>query len=424
VKVLHVLESSVPDVGGYTIRARAIVDFQRRTGLFPLVVTSPLFPSRNASVRLEHVDGVAYHRTNYIRTPSSAASKLGSYAVRALMLRRYRQAILEIAERERPDIIHAHSSYTNPQAAFPAARRLGVPLIYEVRTLWGESAVVEDGLRPDSWKHRLVWRLELNAMKRADLVVPIAKGIRDELMRRGIPPAKLAIVPNGVDSARFIPGPRDDARAEATGLAGSFVIGFIGSIRRLEGLATLLDAFKICRAQRSQVALVIVGDGPERKVLEAKAASLGLAGVTFTGNVPHTDVASWYSIMDVLVYPRMRAVINERVTPLKPLEAMALGKVCIGSDVGGLTELIRHDHTGVIFRADDAGDLAAALNGLMTDEPKMQRLRQDALQFVRRERDWSTIVPQYRELYERVIREKASQKVPMTVPGAASSHGR
>ncbi len=293
-KVLHVLESSVPDVGGYTIRARAIIDFQRRTGLQPVVVTGPLFPSKDPAVRVDHFDGVAYHRTNYIPAPASANSKLASYVVRALMLRRYRAAVMELARRERPDIIHAHSSYTNPHAALPAARSLGVPLVYEVRTLWGESAVVEDGLRPDSWKHRLVWRFELAAMRNADLVVPIAKGIRDELMRRGIAGEKLEIVPNGVDSARFVPGPKDEARARAAGLSGCFVVGFIGSIRRLEGLATLLEALRICQAGHAKIALVVVGDGPERVSLERQAAQMGLANVTFTGNVAHTEVASWY----------------------------------------------------------------------------------------------------------------------------------
>jgi glycogen synthase len=409
-KVLHVLESSIPDTGGYTIRARAIVEQQRHLGLEPVIVTSPLFPTKDPALTLEHFDGVRYYRTNYIPAPASARLKLGSYAIRLMMLSRYRRAVSEIARKEQPDILHAHSSYTNAYAALPAARRFGLPLVYEVRTLWGESAVVEDGLRPDSWKHRLVWHFELGAMRRADLVVPIARGIREELIRRGVPPSKLEVVPNGVDCARLIPSSRDEARASAAGLSGSFVIGFIGSIRRLEGLSTLLEAYTICRSQRSNVGLVIVGDGPERRVLEARAARLDLSGVLFTGNVPHAEVPSWYSIMDVLVYPRMRAVINERVTPLKPLEAMALGKVCIGSDVGGLMELIRHDDTGVIFRSDDPGNLASALLALMDDPACMERLSRSAIEFVRAERDWSAIVPRYAELYERLIRQKGSNQ--------------
>lgn len=409
-KILHILETSVPHTVGYTVRARTIADYQRRLGLEPVVVTSPLFLAKESPVAIEEYEGVRYYRTNHIRPPGSAKSKLSSYALRIAMAVRYRQAVLDIARRERPDVLHAHSSYANAYAAVPTARELGLPLVYEVRTLWGESAVVEDGLRPDSWKHRLVWRLELGAMRRADMVVPISQGIRDELMSRGIPSEKLEIVPNGVDTARFVPGLRDEPRAQSMGLGESFVIGFVGSMRRLEGLSTLLEAYALCRAKRQAISLVIVGDGPDRPALEAQARQLGLAGIVFTGNVPHSDVSSWYSIMDVLVYPRIKAVINERVTPLKPLEAMALGKICIGSNVGGLTELIRDNETGVIFRAGNAKDLAVSIMSLMDDPDRRDRLRRTALDFVKNERDWSVIAPRYVQLYERLIRETRDRK--------------
>jgi glycosyltransferase involved in cell wall biosynthesis len=167
-----------------------------------------------------------------------------------------------------------------------------------------------------------------------------------------------------------------------------------------------LQAYRICKANGRKMAVVIIGDGPERKVLQAEAERLGLDDVLFTGNVPHADVASWYSIMDVLVYPRIRAVINERVTPLKPLEAMALGKVCVSSDVGGLTELIHDGETGVVFRADDEKQLADVLTGLMNDPDRMARLRTSALSYVRTVRDWGRIVPKYADLYDRVVRAK------------------
>jgi PEP-CTERM/exosortase A-associated glycosyltransferase len=408
-KVLHVLETSQPHTVGYTVRARYIVDHQRRLGLEPVVVTSPLFPPKQPPERIEEYEGVRYYRTNHIRPPASARSKIGSYALRIAMALRYRRAVLEIARRERPDVLHAHSSYANAYAALPAARELALPLVYEVRTLWGEAAVVEDGLRPDSWKHRLIWQLELGAMRRATMVAPISRGIREELINKGIPSEKLEIVPNGVDSSRFVPGKRDQARAQSMGLADRFVIGFIGSVRRLEGLSTLLQAFGICRSQRQGISLVIVGDGPERSALEAQARQLGLAGVVFTGNVPHSEVSSWYSVMDLLVYPRIKAVINERVTPLKPLEAMALGKVCVASNVGGLTELIRDGETGVIFRAEDAAHLAATVLSLMDDPDRLRRLASAGLEFVRKERQWSAVAQRYQRIYGRLIQQQKQQ---------------
>lgn len=408
-KVLHVLETSAPHTVGYTVRANAILENQRRVGIDVVAVTSPLFPTADPTIEREEHGGVLYHRTNHIPAPGTARLKLVSYYRRLMMLNRYRRAVWEVATRERVDVIHAHSSYLNAYAGAEAARRLGLPLVYEVRTLWGESAVVEDGWRANSLKHRAIWRLELGAMRRADLVVPIARGIRDELVQRGVPANKLQIVPNGVDSAKFVPAPRDMQRAERVGLSGRFIAGFIGSMRKLEGLPTLIEAYRICKERGLNLGVVIVGDGPDKPAVEAKARELGLTDVVFTGNVPHAEVAGWYSIMDVVVYPRIRAVINERVTPLKPLEVMAMGKVCIGSDVGGLTELITDDRTGLIFRSGDAGHLADVLIRLQSEPALRERLGNDAMEYVHREREWLAIVKRYQEIYEGLVRSKSGR---------------
>lgn len=405
-KVLHVLETSAPHTVGYTVRANAILENQLKGGLDVVAVTSPLFPTNGKAPAHEDYGGIRYYRTNHIPPPASARSKLGSYWRRARMMSKYRRAVLEVARKERVDVIHAHSSYANAYAALPAARHLGVPLVYEVRTLWGESAVVEDGWRADSWKHRMIWRFELGAMQRADLVVPIAQGIRDELAGRGVPADKLRIVPNGVDTAKFLPRAKDQALAASVGLSDRFVVGFVGSMRKLEGLSTLLEACSICERNGVALSAVLVGDGPDRAHLQAKTRELGLTNVHFTGNVPHHEVAAWYSIMDVVAYPRIRAVINERVTPLKPLEVMALGKVCVGSDVGGLMELIKDQQTGLIFRAGDAGHLAQVLTALRADPASMSRLGQSAMAFVKNEREWSVIVSRYREIYDTLIQAR------------------
>ena len=398
-KVIHVLETSAPELVGYTIRGRYIVNHQRKLGLDPVVVTSPFFRGAGAR-RVDEIDGVRYYRSNHIPRPDKTSGRLRAYWTRLHMVRRYREFVAEIARKERADVIHAHSSYTNGLAAGYASEQLGVPFIYELRTLWGERAVVEDGWSPTSLKYRTVWRLELGVMRRANVVVPISRGIRDAVVDRGIDPAKILIVPNGVDTSVFVPRPADAALMQALNLTGCFVVGFIGSLGGLEGIPLLIDAFKEVHRRAPQVRLVIVGEGADRPRLQAAAIAAGLDHVIqFTGVVPHDQILRYYSVMDVLAYPRIDAKINQAVTPLKPLEAMAMGKVCLASDVGGLKELVDDNVTGLLFAAGNVGHLSKQILLLASDTELRARLSSEAQVFVRRDREWSTIASRYIGIY-------------------------
>jgi PEP-CTERM/exosortase A-associated glycosyltransferase len=370
-------------------------------GFNPLVVTSPFFRGADGQ-RTDDIDGVRYFRSNHIARPDRTRGRLAAYWTRMNMVRRYRKFVADVARRERPDIIHAHSSYTNGIAARYASERLGIPFIYELRTLWGERAVVEEGWSPTSIRYRTVWHLELGVMRRANVVVPISRGIRDAIIERGIAPETIVIVPNGVDTAVFVPRPADVSLVQTLDLAGCLVVGFIGSLGRLEGIALLIEAFKEVHRREPRARLVIVGDGPERDRLAASAAAAGLSGVVrLTGLVPHDQILRYYSVMDVLVYPRIDARINQTVTPLKPLEAMAMGKVCLASDVGGLKELVDDGVTGLLFARDDVRDLTEKILLLASDPDLRDRLSEQAQVVVRRDREWSVLVSRYADIYRR-----------------------
>jgi glycogen(starch) synthase len=408
-KVLHVLETSVPQLAGYTVRGRFIVNHQRRLGLDPVVVTSPFFPGAGGQ-RTDTIEGVRYIRTNHIARPDKTRGWLAAYWTRMNMVRRYCGFVAEIARRERPDVIHAHSSYMNGMAARYASTRVGMPFVYELRGLWADTAVVEDGLRANSIKYQAFWQLELAVVRRADMIVAISQGIRKTLVERGIDAEKIAIVPNGVDTDVFTPRAADVSLAQTLGLNGCFVVGFIGSVRRLEGLELAIEAFKEVHRREPRARLLIVGDGPDRNPLAAAAAHAGLDDVVrFTGSVPHDQVLRYYSVMDVLVYPRIDAFINQAVTPLKPLEAMALGKVCLASDVGGLKELVEDGVTGLLFAAGNARDLADKILRLASDPQTRERLAAQAQVTVRRDREWSTIASRYGDVYRRALAAKTHQ---------------
>ena len=119
----------------------------------------------------------------------------------------------------------------------------------------------------------------------------------------------------------------------------------------------------------------------------------------FTGRVPHDDVQRYYSIVDVLAYPRLPMRLTELVTPLKPLEAMAQGRLFVASDVGGHRELIRDGETGVLFRAGDAAALADAVERLWRERERWPDLRARARRFVEQERTWAASVARYRDVY-------------------------
>jgi len=405
-KILHVLETSLPNLVGYTIRAKYIVENQRLHGLDPVVVTSPFFRTENPGVELDQINGIRYYRTNHIRKPDPNGNKMVSLWTRFKMIQRYKKAVLDIARKERPDIIHAHSSYTNGHAANYVSRKLGIPSIYELRSLWGESAVVEDGLSPNSLKYKMVWRLELKAMREATRIIAISQGIKDEIVLKGIPAGKIDIVPNGVDTTIFQPLEKNTQLLNELHFNESFVVGYIGSIRKLEGLSLLLDAFRIINQKNPKIKALIVGDGPEREPLQQRAQRFNLQNIIFTGQVPHIEILNYYSVIDLFVFPRINAKINQAVTPLKPLEAMAVGKVCFGSNVGGLTELIKNDYNGMVFNIGDADDLAQKILSISTDKEKYTGLKENGLDWVRRERDWSVLIPRYLEIFKKVLEEK------------------
>jgi glycosyltransferase involved in cell wall biosynthesis len=238
-------------------------------------------------------------------------------------------------------------------------------------------------------------------MTRSDRVVTLSEGMRDELVARGVPPAKIAIVPNAVDVDLFVPVERDVALAADLGIAADeVVLGYISSLTHYEGVSYLLEAIARLAADGHPVRGLIVGDGPEYAALVAHAARLGLADrVLFTGRVPHEDVLRYYGLIDIFVIPRTADRVSQLVTPLKPLEAMATGRVVVVSGVDALREMVVAGETGLVFEPEDAGDLAAVVAPLIADEARRATLGRAARAWVCAHRTWEQNGRRYRDLY-------------------------
>lgn len=398
-RILHIFDHSLPLHSGYTFRSANILRQQRRMGWETYHLTSP--KQVGCKVMEEEADGLHFYRT---APPTGLTSQLPVLNQWALMQATERR-LQELAERLRPDLLHAHSPVLNAYPALHVGRRLGIPVVYEIRAFWEDAAVDHGTQSEGGLRYRLTKALETRAVRRADRVVTICEGLRGDLVARDIPAGKIGVVPNAVDAEAFVLGGRPDPELRARlGLTGSRVLGFIGSFYAYEGLDLLLAAMPRMLAAAPDIRILLVGGGPQEANLKAQARDLGVADkVVFTGRVPHAEVSRYYDQIDVLAYPRHSMRLTELVTPLKPLEAMAQGRLFIASDVGGHKELVRDGETGLLFRAGDVEALARrALEALALPDGGAA-LRAAGRRYVEEARNWPRSVANYREIYGQAL---------------------
>jgi PEP-CTERM/exosortase A-associated glycosyltransferase len=286
----------------------------------------------------------------------------------------------------------------NALPAIWAGRRLGLRTVYEVRTFWEDAAVSHGTSAEGSLRYRLSRGLETMALRRADAVVAICRGIRAEMASRGIPSDRITLVPNGVDAEWLQPRPRAGELADRLGLGTGPVFAYIGSFSFYEGLRFLIDAAPEFLQRLPGARLLVVGGGRDEEGLREVARRAGPA-VVLMGRIPQEQVRDLYTLLDVLVLPRRRIRLTEMVTPLKPLEAMAVGTPVLASDIGGHTELIADGQTGLLFKAESRDSLVEQAIRLAGDAELRRHVAGNARRWVQAERTWDRVVTGYLPIY-------------------------
>jgi PEP-CTERM/exosortase A-associated glycosyltransferase len=393
-KILHVLDHSLPLFSGYSFRSHSILLGQVAIGFSPVVLTSPKQGSKRDDV--DEFDGIRYYRTKVL--PDYFVGGL-PFVREARLVSRLAKRIGEVVHQEKVELIHSHSPSLNGLAALRVSAKLKLPLLYEARAFWEDAAVNHGTFRELSLRYRVSRSVESFLFKRATGVVTICNGMRDDLIQRGIKPERIQVVPNGVDLDFFQPMAPDPELVEKFALNGKLVFGFIGSFYRYEGLRFLLKTFPDLTAKLPGAKLILVGGGYDEQILRERAKAYGNT-VIFAGQVPHDSIKKFYSILDVFVCPREQIRLTELVTPLKPLEAMGMGKTVLASDVGGHQELIQHDKTGLLFRAGSEDDFLKQAVRAAKNTKLRARLGDEARRYVKGHRSWPQIVSRYRAIYE------------------------
>ena len=391
-RILHVLDHSLPIGSGYSYRSRSIVTVQKRLGLEPVVLTSPKHGSEFDG--RERVDGITHYRTG-------RAGGRVPFARELLLMVRLASRIIRVARAEGAELIHAHSPSLNGLSALWAGRRLGLPVVYEVRTLWEDAAVNHRTFTEGSLRYRVSRALETAVLRRADRVVAICEGIRSEVISRGIPSKRVTVVPNGVEAEWLEPRDRANDLATQLELGAGPVFGYIGSFSRYEGLPFLIEAMPELLARFPGARLLLVGGGRDEQAVHAAARRVGSA-VVLPGRVPQERVRDIFTLLDVFVLPRRRIRLTELVTPLKPLEAMAMGVPVLASDIGGHAELISDGETGLLFKAESSESLVEQAVRLGGDLRLRAGLAAGGRRWIEAERTWDRIVAGYLPLYRGV----------------------
>ena len=405
-RILYYASQSLPHhPSGYAIRTHWLVRHLRDRGWDVSVHTRHGYPNDRhdfsklpIAAAAAEVDGVSY-----------AFVPDRERGIRALDIEAYQAACVETLVRQaqavRPAVIHCASNFPVGLAGTEAARRLGIPSIYEVRGLWHMTRASKQPEYAASDHHELSERLEAEAARNADHVFAITAALRDILVERGVPADKITVLPNAVDIDAFGAREPDPALVARWQLGGRTVLGYIGGFKHYEGIDLLIDAAARLRATvGDRFRVLLVGDGPVRGQLEAQVARLGLGGlVTFTGAQPHASIAAYYALVDVLTFPRRGYPVCEVVSPLKPFEAMAMAKPIVVSDVRALTEIVEHGVTGLVHRRDDADSLAEALAECIARPDLRLELGQRAAAWTREHRSWPRIAAEVDAVYQRLI---------------------
>ena len=393
-RLLYCAHSVAPyNSNGYSTRTNGLVEGMASAGLDVVVAGRPGYPwdvktdvSPEESSSFEtRINGISHF---FSSGPSWTGDRLDHYLENSV------DSYVQVAMRSRAETIQAASNHVTALPALLAARRLGLPFIYEVRGLWEVTKASVNSQWNESEAFELAKKLETFVATAADLVFAITEQVREELIHRGVSPEKIVVLSNAVNTAKFSPLPPHRGTLESLGIPqGAPVIGYAGSLVEYEGLETLLEATKSLAENGHEFHTVIVGDGASLPRLVEKAKELGVTNkVTFTGRVKPSEVSKYMSVFDILPCPRIPLLITEMVSPLKPLEAMSAGKAVVLSDLAPLRDIAGTDGLRArLFQAGNAAHLAAVLAELIQDPLQREEMGRRARLWTVRERNWQKI---------------------------------
>jgi glycosyltransferase involved in cell wall biosynthesis len=383
---------------GYTLRSRSVALGLQQAGLRVQAVTVAGFPQ--ASRKLDRPERRFLGDLDVWRIGGTGTDlspdELGAATATGLA---------RVIDESGSGVLISTTPYLTAATALAVARSRKRKMIYEVRGFLEETWVSRAGVGAETSELYQRWRdAETRTMRNADAVVTLSDGMRDEIVARGVPADRVFVIPNGVDVSNFTPQAPDSALRAQLGIpAGVPVLGYIGSLVQYEGIPDLVRAAALLRDQGVNFRLLIVGSGADAGRISAAIQETNLGSlVVMPGRVPHAEVRRYHSLIDLFVVPRTADRVCQLVTPLKPYEAMAMGRCVVASDVAAIRQVVREGETGRLATPENPVDLARVLHELIEAPEQRLALGERARVWVHRERNWEAIGDAYASVIRRV----------------------
>ena len=393
-------------------------------------LTSPWYPNKDSMATPIEMDGITYHRCLHpARMPSVKGTAMKWSASRGrdrmagsegfaskplwrrglsllfkplrpgwswleerVIFKHFTSRIIEVAEEENAEAIHAHVPYRVGIPALRAARKLDIPFIYEMRGMWEESAVASGRWKSGGLAYRRFRRMETKVLRAADSVICISETLRHEAISRGVNENKISVVPNAVD-AEVVRNESDLLHEMKNKLDEKLVVGYIGSLRELEGVDLTAEAVSILNKKGIDVNFFVLSSQSGQDELRAYCEDLGIAENTdIVGPVPHEQVAPFYDLIDVFVVSRPYTRVTQLVTPLKPFEAMHSGTAVVMANLPALAEIVKDGKTGQLYPAGNVIALANTIQELLQKPEKREEIGQSARDWILKNRTWNQVV--------------------------------
>ncbi|MGP4995903.1 glycosyltransferase [Glutamicibacter ardleyensis] len=316
------------------------------------------------------------------------------------------EELLAKVVRDRPQILHTTTDFSNALAVKAVSEATGVPWVYEVR---GQLADTWLSTRPESAenseRYRLFREREAYVAKSADHVITLGDQMKENLASVGVEADKIEILPNGVgDEFLHEPVDRSTARHELGLDVQAFYVGTVSSLVPYEGLDTVLRAVATLQPKNKNLKVLIVGDGTDRENLVRLAAELGISKYCeFTGRVPREKAHLYHAALNLFVVPRKDSAVTRAVTPLKPVEALASRVPVLASDLPALGELIEDGVTGYLVDSSDVDQWASSIDLLMKSPEKVAAMGDSGRELVLKTRTWSQNAKKLDRVYRSVI---------------------